>query len=81
MGPTRILFGTFGVALCAQGPCLNGGEYYQKNNKCYYMGGARLDPDKWIGLKDEAETWIQAERKGFKSEHIYFVQEFKIFQL
>ena len=29
------------------------------------MGGTRLDPDKWIGLKEHAETWIQAERRGF----------------
>ena len=55
------------LSLGAQGPCLDGGQYYEKQNKCYYMGGTRLDPDKWIGLKEHAETWIQAERYGFYS--------------
>ena len=53
------------LTFALQGPCLDGGEYYEKQNKCYYMGGTRLDPDKWIGLKEHAETWIQAERRGF----------------
>ena len=60
------------LSLGAQGPCLDGGQYYEKQNKCYYMGGTRLDPDKWIGLKEHAETWIQAERYGFSSKNFGF---------
>ena len=62
------------LTFALQGPCLDGGEYYEKQNKCYYMGGTRLDPDKWIGLKEHAETWIQAERIGFSKSKIYFIK-------
>ena len=63
------------LTFALQGPCLDGGEYYEKQNKCYYMGGTRLDPDKWIGLKEHAETWIQAERLGFFFKSLFFTRK------
>ena len=44
-----------------QGNCLNGGFQDDRSNLCYYMGGVREDPDKVIGLKEFAITWIEAE--------------------
>ena len=45
----------------AQGNCLNGGVEDERSNLCYYLGGVREDPNKIIGIKEYAVTWIEAE--------------------
>ena len=55
------LIGVINCSPYAQGNCLNGGIEDERSNLCYYLGGVREDPDKIIGIKEYAITWIEAE--------------------
>ena len=57
----KNIFYYFVSAYSLQGPCREGGEYSSNTDRCYYIGGVRQDPDQFVGLKENAITFVEAE--------------------
>ena len=60
---------------------LDGGFEDERSNLCYYMGGVREDPNKIIGIKEYAITWIEAESECEKlNGHLTREDDFLAFE-
>ena len=78
----KIFFSFFYFSFSLQGPCRQGGEYLSETNQCYYIGGVRHDPDKFIGLKENAITFVEAESECQKIHgHLVTINDGKTWNL